>query len=72
MVFPPYSIVQYSDGKLCFSAYDGMPDSLRGREITSIDGHPASEVVDSILDYIGLARLRSGGLVGNLPVVGGR
>ena len=52
MVFPPYSIVQYRDGKLRFSAYDGMPDSLRGREITSIDGHPATEVVDSILPYI--------------------
>ncbi|MBP5677285.1 MAG: hypothetical protein J6W88_02165, partial [Bacteroidales bacterium] len=52
MVFPPYSIVQYRDGKLRFSSYDGMPDSLRGCEITSIDGHPATEIVDSILPYI--------------------
>ena len=52
MVFPPYSIVQYRNGKLRFSSYDGMPDSLRGCEITSIDGHPATEIVDSILPYI--------------------
>ena len=52
MVFPPYSIVQYRDGKLRFSSYDGMPDSLQGCAITSIDGHPATEIVDSILPYI--------------------
>ena len=52
MVFPPYSIVQYRDRKLRFSSYDGMPDSLRGCEITSIDGHPATEIVDTILPYI--------------------
>ncbi len=52
MVFPPYSIVQYRDGKLRFSSYDGMPDSLQGCEITSINGHPATEIIDSILPYV--------------------
>lgn len=52
MVFPPQSIVQYRDGQLCFSSYEGMPDSLRGCEITAIEGHRVSEIVDSIMPYI--------------------
>ena len=52
MVFPPMSIVQYRDGQLRFSSYEGMPDSLRGCEITAVDGHRVGEIVDSIMPYV--------------------
>ena len=52
MAFPPKSIVQYRDNKLIFSAYEAMPDSLRGCEILAINGHPTAEIIDSIMPYV--------------------
>ncbi|MBR1549546.1 MAG: hypothetical protein IJ634_02805 [Bacteroidales bacterium] len=52
MAFPPKSIVQYRDKKVYFSAYDAIPDSLRGCEITAVNGHPTAEIIDSIMPYI--------------------
>lgn len=50
--FPPKSIVQYRDHKLYFSSYEAMPDSLRGCEITSVNGHTSTEIINTILPYI--------------------
>ena len=52
MAFPPKSIVQYRNNKLFFSAYEAMPDSLRGCEILSINGHPSAEIIDSVMPYV--------------------
>ncbi len=52
IAFPPKSIVQYRNNKLFFSAYEAMPDSLRGCEILSINGHPSAEIIDSIMPYV--------------------
>ncbi len=52
MAFPPYSVIQYRDGKLFFSDYEGMPDSLRGSEIVAIEGHPSTEIISNMLPYV--------------------
>ena len=52
MAFPPYSVVQYRDGKLFFSDYEGMLDSLRGSEIVAIEGHPSTEIISNMLPYV--------------------
>ncbi len=52
MAFPPYSVVQYREGKLFFSDYEGMPDSLRGVEIVSIEGHQSTEIINNMLPYV--------------------
>lgn len=52
MAFPPKSIVQYRDRKIYFSPYETLPDSLRGREIVAVGGHPSAEIIDSIMPYV--------------------
>ena len=52
MAFPPYSVVQYREGNLFFSDYEGMPDSLRGVEIVSIEGHQSTEIINNMLPYV--------------------
>jgi len=52
MAFPPYSVVQYREGKLFFSDYEGMPDSLRGAEIVAFEGHPSTEIINNMLPYV--------------------
>lgn len=52
MAFPPYSIIHYRDRRIRFSSYGALPDSIRGCEIVSINGHTAKEIIDTILPYI--------------------